>query len=161
MSESTHTGDGDSQEIIDQATGDGSQEGTEPTVEQLQAELANWKSHARKHEGRAKDERSKATQFEARVTELESQLTDMQSAQVQAVREAYIDAYKLDDTAAALLTATDIDGLKTQIASITALRGTPPAGASAPLEGTRPTEKDSGTATFGALLGRALRDRAT
>ena len=122
-----------------EAAGAGSD--TAPTIEQLQSELETWKGHARKHEDRAKANAAAAE----RVVELEAEAQKYQDLEktipakvAEQLRTHLVTAHSIPEaTAATLLTATDPETL---LAQVNALQSLSPAGASAPLEGTRTSE---------------------
>lgn len=153
--------------VTDNSAADADVSQETPTVEDLQAQLEEWKGHARKHEDRAKENHTRAKEYEATLTEteeralrLEQELAEAKAAPVEAVRQAFADVYRLDAAAVSLLNADTIDGLKQQVSALLEVRGTAAPGPTAPLEGTRPTiEPPAGGGTFGGQLGRALRDR--
>ncbi|MGC4964246.1 hypothetical protein [Gordonia sp. DT101] len=112
-------------------------ESTEPAAKPLEEQVAHWKSMACKNGDRAKANAAAAT----RVAELESEVASLTQAAATAtstataqLRHALITTHGLDDATAGLLTASDADGLITQLRAVTALRGNV-AQPSAPLAG--------------------------
>ena len=127
-------------------------------LEKLQNELETWKGYARKHEDRAKansDAADKVTTLEAEIANLKDVEAQV-PAKVAAALKAHVVALHSipEDTAAALLTASDPETLMDQVQALQGLVGGT-VGASAPLEGNRPdsTGGDEMTTFLDALVG--------
>lgn len=128
-------------------------------VAALTAEVETWKGHSRKHEDRAKaagDAAAKLAEAEQKLAEVEvataEKLAEQTAESLGTLRAALIKAHGIDDNAVSLLTATDAETLQAQVASITALRGTPAPSPSAPLEGTSTPPAEDASRVFAREL---------
>ncbi len=119
----------------------------QPTTEELQAQVASLAAEVETWKDRAKANASAADELPAlrdQLTAAQQQLADSAASTAASVRDALIKAHGLGDEAA-LITATDLDGVTAQIDSVLALKAPARPAPSAPMEGTRPTTRRPST----------------
>lgn len=129
-----------------------------PTLEELQAELATWKGHARTWEDRAKENKTAAEQLaELKKAELtETERLKLELDEVRAERERDAKALLLANVAAAkgvpaaLLTGSTQEELEAAADALLAFRGTP----KAPANDTSASGTQGAPITAGAQLTR-------